>query len=69
MMKKIFYITFLFAASLLVSSCQDSFNLESKTQSSFDESIVFSNYTLAEQNVFGIYTTFGQTNAHRARYS
>ncbi|MFY9151166.1 MAG: RagB/SusD family nutrient uptake outer membrane protein, partial [Prolixibacteraceae bacterium] len=42
---------------------------ESKTQSSFDESIVFSNYTLAEQNVFGIYTTFGQTNAHRARYS
>jgi len=68
-MKKILYITCLLAASLLVSSCKNTFDLESKTQSSFDESIVFSNYTLAEQNVYGIYTTFGQTNAHRARYS
>lgn len=68
-MKKIIYITFVFAASFILNSCQDTFDLSSETQSSFDESIVFANYTLAEQTIYGIYNTFGQTNAHRARYS
>jgi hypothetical protein len=68
-MKKILYTIIIFVAGVLLNSCDNPFDLESKTLSSFDESIVFSNYTLAEQNVYGIYTTFGQTNAHRARYS
>ena len=52
------------AASL--TSCED--GLTTPTQSSFDESVVFSNYTLAEYNVFGIYEVFGHTNCHRGRY-
>ena len=53
------------AASAL-TSCED--GLTTPTQSSFDESVVFSNYTLAEYNVFGIYEVFGHTNCHRGRY-
>ena len=52
------------AASL--TSCED--GLTTPTQSSFDESVVFSNYTLAEYNIFGIYEVFGHTNCHRGRY-
>jgi starch-binding outer membrane protein, SusD/RagB family len=68
-MKNILYITCFVVASLFVSSCKDTLNLESETLSSFDESIVFSNQTLAEQSVYGIYNTFGLTGSHRARYS
>jgi len=53
------------AASL--TSCDED-GLKTPTQSSFDESVVFSNYTLAEYNVFGIYEVFGHTNCHRGRY-
>lgn len=47
-----------------VTSC----DLTSPTLSSFDETVVYSNYTLAEYNVFGIYEVFGHTNCHRGRY-
>ncbi|MBN2164653.1 MAG: RagB/SusD family nutrient uptake outer membrane protein [Marinilabiliaceae bacterium] len=66
-MKRLKYIVVAFFISLFVISCEDA--LESPTKSSFDESIVFSNYTLAEFNVFGLYSTFMETNAHRGRYS
>ena len=51
-------------ALLSLSSC----DLTSETQSTFDESVVFSNYTLAEYNVFSIYEVFSHTNCHRGRY-
>ena len=53
-------------ATASLTSCED--GLTTPTQSSFDESVVFSNYTLAEYNVFGIYEVFGHTNCHRGRY-
>lgn len=53
-------------AVVAFTSCED--GLTTPTQSSFDESVVFSNYTLAEYNVFGIYEVFGHTNCHRGRY-
>lgn len=52
------------AGSAAFVSC----DLTTETQSSFDESVVFSNYTLAEFNVFGIYNVLGETNSHRGRY-
>ena len=54
------------AAAALTSCSED--GLKTPTQSSFDESVVYSNYTLAEYNVFGIYEVFGHTNCHRGRY-
>ena len=55
------------AASVSLFSCTGDF-LDVETKSEFDESIVFSNYTLAEYNIFGISDAFGQTNGHRGRY-
>ena len=54
-------------AAVALTSCSED-GLKTPTQSSFDESVVFSNYTLAEYNVFGIYEVFGHTNCHRGRY-
>lgn len=65
-MKKIAYILMI-AASVSLFSCTSDF-LDVETKSEFDESIVFSNYTLAEYNVFGIAAAFGETNGHRGRY-
>ncbi len=64
-MKKFAYIL-LFALSATFASCGDI--LESETKSAFDESVVFSNYTLAEYNVFSISETFGHTNNYRGRF-
>ncbi len=56
-------------ASCDITNIKDKpFDLTTETQSSFDESIVFSNYALAENSIYGIYTVFGQTNGHRGRY-
>lgn len=66
-MKKLLNIFSALIIGGMVASCEDV--LEAPTQSSFDETIVFSNHTLAEQAVFGIYAVFGETNAHRSRYS
>lgn len=52
------------ASAALLSSC----DLTQPTPSAFDESVVFSNYTLAEYNIFGIYQCLGETNCHRGRY-
>ncbi|MBQ3071179.1 MAG: RagB/SusD family nutrient uptake outer membrane protein [Tidjanibacter sp.] len=65
-MKKIAYIIMMIAASASLYSCSDFLDVETKSE--FDESVVFSNYTLAEYNVFGISDAFGQTNGHRGRY-
>ena len=54
-------------ATASLTSCSED-GLKTPTQSSFDESVVYSNYTLAEYNVFGIYEVFGHTNCHRGRY-
>ncbi len=64
-MKKFAYIL-LIALSTTLFSCSDI--LESETKSAFDESVVFSNYTLAEYNVFSISETFGHTNNYRGRF-
>jgi len=50
--------------ALGVSSC----DLTQPTPSAFDESVVFSNPSLAEYNIFGIYQCLGETNCHRGRY-
>lgn len=52
------------AASVALVSC----DLTQPTPSSFDESVVFSNPSLAEYNIFGIYQCLGETNCHRGRY-
>lgn len=44
----------------MASSCSGL--LESETKSSFDESVVFSNYSLAEYNIFSITEVYGHTN-------
>ncbi|MCI2082057.1 MAG: RagB/SusD family nutrient uptake outer membrane protein [Bacteroidales bacterium] len=53
-------------ALAVATSCSNL--LESETKSSFDESVVFSNYTLAEYNVYSISEVFGHTNCYRGRY-
>ena len=58
----------LLGVGMLATASVTSCDLTTPTQSSFDESIVFSNYTLAEYNIFGIYEVFGHTNSHRGRY-
>ena len=66
LINKIFIGVGMLMAATLTSCDED--GLKTPTQSSFDESVVYSNYTLAEYNVFGIYEVFGHTNCHRGRY-
>lgn len=64
-MKKILYImTFVFACMMI--SCEDF--LESPSQSTLDESLLFSNATLAASAIDGIKVSFGETNSYRGRY-
>ena len=64
-MKK--YISILFAV-VLAASCNVMDNaLEAPSQSAYAEDVVFSNYTLAEYNVFGIGEVCGHTNSYRGR--
>lgn len=66
-MKKIIYN--LLAALILLggfSSCEDILDAESR--SSLDESVVFSNQSLAEGAVAGIIHSFGETNSYRGRF-
>ncbi len=64
-MKKILYVLALVFAGLLVS-CEDF--LEAPSQSTLDESLIFSNPTLASMAVDGIKVPFGETNSYRGRY-
>jgi starch-binding outer membrane protein, SusD/RagB family len=65
-MKKIFQLIFAFFFLLTFNSCEDI--LEAPTKSSLDESVVFSNPTLAEGAVAGIIQSFAETNSYRGRY-
>ncbi len=64
-MKK--YISILFAV-VLAASCNVLDNaLEAPSQSAFADDVVFSNYGMAENSVFGIGEIMGHTNSYRAR--
>ncbi len=43
-------------------------DLTTETKSTFDESVIFSNATLAEFEIMSIYEVLGHTNSHRGRY-
>ncbi|OFY67092.1 MAG: carbohydrate-binding protein SusD [Bacteroidetes bacterium RBG_13_43_22] len=64
-MKKIIYILSLVFAVFLMS-CENF--LETPSQSTLDESLIFSNTTLASMAVDGIKEPFGQTNSYRGRF-
>ena len=67
MMKKLIYLSaIIFSLSALLSSCEDV--LEAPTKSSLDESVIFSNPSLAEGAVAGIIHSFAETNSYRGRY-
>lgn len=51
-------------AGLSLVSC----DLTTESQSTFDETSVFSDPTLTEYQIFSIYEVFGHTNSHRGRY-
>ena len=64
-MKKFLYIISIVFAGLLVS-CEDF--LEAPSQSTLDESLIFSNPTLAASAIDGIKEPIGQTNSYRGRF-
>jgi len=64
-MKK--YISILFAVVLAASCNSLDGLLEAPSQSSYADDVVFSNYTLAEYNIFGIGEVCGHTNSYRGR--
>ena len=64
-MKKGIYIISLVFAGLLFS-CENF--LEAPSQSTFDESLLFSNPTLASIAIDGIKVPFGETNSYRGRF-
>ncbi len=65
-MKKIVILMAMAAAAVLTVSCDKA--LESKSQSAFDASTVYSNPDLAEGVIFGITEVFAETNSYRGRY-
>jgi starch-binding outer membrane protein, SusD/RagB family len=64
-MKKILYITGLVFAGL-VMSCEKF--LEAPSKSTFDESLIFSDPTLAASALDGIKVPIGETNSYRGRF-
>jgi hypothetical protein len=64
-MKKVIYIISLVLACFFIS-CEDF--LEAPSQSTLDESLIFSNPTLASMAIDGIKEPLGQTNSYRGRY-
>jgi starch-binding outer membrane protein, SusD/RagB family len=65
-MKKILYLFIAISLVGVISSCEDL--LDAPTKSSLDESVVFSDPTLAEGAVAGIIQSFCETNSYRGRY-
>jgi len=64
-MKKYIYIL---ASALVAASCSMFDNaIESPSQSTYADDVVFSNYTLAEYSIFGISEIVGHTNSYRGR--
>ncbi len=66
MKKTISFILGAAAAVSMISSCNSLHEQESP--STFDESVVYSNYSLAEGTIFGICHVFGETNCYRGRF-
>ncbi|WP_297094470.1 RagB/SusD family nutrient uptake outer membrane protein [uncultured Draconibacterium sp.] len=64
-MNKIAYITILFFA-VVFTSCDE--YLDAPTQSTMDESLIFSNVELAQGAIDGIKEPMGQTNSYRGRF-
>lgn len=64
-MNKIAYITILFFA-VFITSCEE--YLDAPTQSTMDESLIFSNVELAQGAIDGIKEPMGQTNSYRGRF-
>jgi hypothetical protein len=64
-MKKVIYIISLVFACFLIS-CEN--YLDAPSKSTLDESLIFSNATLASMAVDGIKEPFGQTNSYRGRF-
>ncbi|MHC1730707.1 MAG: RagB/SusD family nutrient uptake outer membrane protein [Bacteroidales bacterium] len=65
-MKKFIYIIISIVFTGLCVSCEDF--LEAPSQSTLDESLIFSNPTLAASAIDGIKEPIGQTNSYRGRY-
>jgi hypothetical protein len=65
MMKKLAYIIILFFA-MAITSCNE--YLDTPTQSTMDESLIFSNVELAQGAIDGIKEVMGQTNSYRGRF-
>ena len=66
-MKKILtYIAVLAAVATALSSCEAILNQPSP--STFDSSVVYANYDLAESTVFGITEVFCEVNSYRGRF-
>lgn len=65
-MKKSSYLIFTLSLTFVMVSCADV--LEAPTKSSLDESIIFSDPTLAEGAIAGIIQSFCETNSYRGRY-
>ena len=65
-MKKIFIILSAAVIAVCASSCEKF--LESEAPSSFDAATVFSNYSLAESQMFSALESMGQQNSYRGRY-
>jgi len=63
-MKKITYILILFF--VVFTSCEE--YLDAPTQSTMDESLIFSNVELAQGAIDGIKEVMGQTNSYRGRF-
>ena len=63
-MKKIAYILILFF--VVFTSCEE--YLDAPTQSTMDESLIFSNVELAQGAIDGIKEPMGQTNSYRGRF-
>jgi len=64
-MKKILYILGLVSACCLMS-CENF--LDAPSQSALEESLIFSNTTLASSAINGIKVPFGETNSYRGRF-
>jgi len=66
-MKRILYKSFIALSFIaFLSSCNDVLN--APTQSSLDESFIFSTPVLAEQAVMAIHQSFAETNSYRGRF-
>lgn len=67
-MKKLLYAAITASLVLGVASCNALDKaLDAPSKSSYSDDVVFSNYALAEYNVFGVAEIFGHTNSYRGR--